>query len=98
MLTGGVGLPVQVPVACVALPPPNPHASHPRNPDPQLTPQPPTHPPHQAHKQTNPPPPQVAAAHDFGPLFAMLRPKGKLCMVGAPPGKASFDWFPFLMK
>ncbi|GBF98062.1 cinnamyl alcohol dehydrogenase [Raphidocelis subcapitata] len=40
----------------------------------------------------------VAAQHDFGPLFAMLRPKGKLCMVGAPPGKASFDWFPMLMK
>lgn len=28
----------------------------------------------------------------------MLKPKGKMCMVGAPPGDASFAWFPFLFK
>jgi hypothetical protein len=32
------------------------------------------------------------------PLFSMLRPKGTLCIVGAPPGDASFPWFPVLFK
>ncbi|KIY99517.1 alcohol dehydrogenase, putative [Monoraphidium neglectum] len=40
----------------------------------------------------------VAAKHDFLPLFNMLKPKGKMCVVGAPPGDASFPWFPVLFK
>ncbi|KAI8464340.1 MAG: chaperonin 10-like protein [Monoraphidium minutum] len=40
----------------------------------------------------------VAAQHDFMPMFTMLRPKGKMCVVGAPPGDAKFPWFPVLFK
>lgn len=40
----------------------------------------------------------VAAKHDYSPLFTLLRPKGKMCVVGAPPGDTTFSWFPVLFK
>ena len=40
----------------------------------------------------------VAAKHALEPLFGMLVPRGKICIVGAPPADASFAWMPFLFK
>ncbi|KIY99516.1 hypothetical protein MNEG_8443 [Monoraphidium neglectum] len=40
----------------------------------------------------------VAAKHDYTPLFTMLKAKATMCVVGAPPGDASFPWGPMLFK
>ena len=39
----------------------------------------------------------VSAPHDYGPYLSLLRPRGAMVLVGAPPGTASLQPFSLIM-
>lgn len=40
----------------------------------------------------------VSAPHDLNALLELLEPRGKLVMVGLPPGKVELDHFPIVTR